>query len=197
MVEFCCGFVARKVIRMSEFIRVETKITYQDLKNFTWFNILKKGKYYKPANIVTAFIVVFSIIYIIYEIYSVGFEGFFASTAVYFIAVPLVPPAFYFLHSYTMKKNYKQSRVQYDSVHRFEFHNDYMKMESNGGNMTGTSVYQYDAIYRVLEVKDAYYIYANPVHAHMIAKRDMDGATKERLAQLFKTKLGKKFIRCY
>jgi hypothetical protein len=181
---------------MGEPIVVETCMTYEDIKDFTWFSMLKRGKRVKPLFIALFFASVLAFLLAIYEIIALGFGGFMDSEFAFLFVVVLIPPGSFLLLSHGIKKTFKSSKV-YDALQKFEFREDAVAIETTGGNLSGRAEYKYAAFSKVYEVEDAFYLFVNNAQAHLVAKRDMGDDDARRLAELLKEKAGDKYIKCF
>jgi hypothetical protein len=185
------------VIRMDEPIRVETKMTYDDFKKFSWFNVLKRGRHLRPAIIILFAALALALASFAMMAADVGFETFIETSGVCMLILILFIPAYFLLLSLMFRLSYKRANNILSSRQRFEFSPDSLRIETEGQAMTGNTEAGYETLHRAFETQGAFYLYINKMQAFLLPKRDMDGQTAERLARLLGEKLGKKYVKCF
>lgn len=182
---------------MDEPIRVETGMTYEDFKKFSWFNILKKGKGPRPSVIVMLACFALALAAFIMLAVDQGLAYFMETSGVYFVILACFIPFYFLLLALMFKLGYKRARNVLTSRQVYEFDATRMRIETSGEAMTGSSEFRYDTLHRAFETQGAFYLYVNSVQAFLVPKRDMGGDSAGRLAGLLNEKLGKKYIKCF
>jgi hypothetical protein len=181
---------------MAEPIKAESMMTYLDFRKFTLFTHFDKGNRFKLRHVAVILIALLLLSQMIVVRFQDGFEEAFAELVIYIPGITIIVAA-WISYIYNIKRNYKKSRIYETSVEKFTFSQDGMQVETVGEGMTGNVEFKYNALYRICEVKDTFYIYVGPSMAYLVQKRDMDGKTSGALATLLKMKLGNKYIVCF
>jgi hypothetical protein len=182
---------------MDEPIVVETRMNYQDYKRFSWFIVLRKGKHIRPAILLMFAFVFIGLAAILATSAADSVEYLLETAGIYLLVLILFLPAYFLLLSFSMKRVYRQSGKMLEAPHRYEFSEEGMKAEAVGEGVSGTAEYRYDTLYRAFELRDSFYLNVSGSQAFLITKREMDGRTAERIAELLSRKLGKKYVKCF
>jgi len=176
-------------------IVVETKISFEDYRRFTWYAVLKKGKRLKTSMVIFIAAYALSLMSIIYFTATMG-GAFLGTVAMQYLLVAALPLVFYLLLSFTMRQNYKKSLPNFSAVHRYEFGPEGIKAEAPGTSLKGSDMLPYEALLEAVEVKDSFYLFISRHHAHLISKKNLGGKDVEQLRTALSSKLGEKFVSC-
>jgi hypothetical protein len=86
---------------------------------------------------------------------------------------------------------YKSIKKFVEGTTKYSFTEDYMFAESTSDSSTGTSKMKYDALYRVYELQDFFYIFISSSQAFLITKRSCSAEDAIGLRKLLQAKVKK------
>jgi len=182
---------------MDENIVVLSKMTYRDLKNFTWFFILKKGRQLKLVNMVFAAFYAAGLVACVVFWLIFGLQRFVETLAFEFLFLLLFPPAFYAAMNLALKFGYRKSEHVYSAENRFEFMPAALKAETSSGSVKGNAEVEYGSLYRIFEVNGAFYLFISRQLGYIVSKRNMDEKAVLSLRAFLRNKVGQRYVVCF
>lgn len=109
-----------------------------------------------------------------------------------FIIVVIFGAVFWGLFYFFPSHSYKKIK---DIVYEYSFSIDSIKIAVNTSDVNTTSQYQYKAIVKAYERKDAFYLCLNKVSGFIVSKDGFTEGGAEELRSLLENKMSKKFKR--
>jgi len=87
--------------------------------------------------------------------------------------------------------------MYFQADHEFIFNDDSINTTTTGDMSTGASTIKYEAVYKVYETDNAFYIFLSPKQALLLTKKDIVAGTSEELRKLLQSKIAhEKYILC-
>jgi len=178
--------------RETDMVEFETKYTYERYKQYYWFSLFR-GKYYRYSKATFPFI---TALMIALAILSFTWIDSILSAVISTVAT-VICILFYVLASIMPKRYVKQSPALFQGSITIIFNEDDFSTIQTGDIASGTGITKYEALNKVYETKDTFYVYLTPVQALLLAKKDIVKGTPEELRGLLKSKLPQgKYIIC-
>lgn len=169
----------------------ETIINYETYKKFYLFALFK-GRYYKMGPKLFYIISAIGIFVSLITGFVFGFDSVIKIFLILFIILIAVMSLLIF---YLPKKYYKSAEKIYQGINRYKFFDDYFQAEMDNGSAKGTSNIKYDALYKVYEIPEYFYIFISRSQAYMVDKSGFNIIELDSLTAIFKNVLGKKYYK--
>ena len=142
-------------------IVVETKMTREDYVHFSWFSVLKKGRHVKPAFWFMAAAFLFALIIFAWMAAEYGFDYLMDTNGVFLLVVILFIPVYFLMLNVIFRSAYRRSANLLAPPARYEFTAESLVAEAQSQTVSSRGEYKYELFFRVFELRDALYLYAN------------------------------------
>ena len=167
---------------MGRFIMIDvtTKYTKESYRKFQWFHITRGGVRKVVVVIMLAFM--FCVGALLMSMRIIDVEA--RATSLFLSLLLLFFPTFYtLLPRISASSAFKKSPALFDTGLTFTFHEDYFTVQTTG-MVSGTSDIRYEALYRVYQTKDYFYLYLQQRQSYIVDKKDFTAGKPEELAVL-------------
>lgn len=140
-------------------IETEMSINYDIFKKYYLFSLFK-GKSYKIKLTLFYGLGIFSLIVALISGFRRGFDinNVFILT-IWGIFFSLITFLIVSLRVFLPKKQYEKNRKVLERTVKYKFTQDYIYTEASSEEVSGSSKFKYEALYKVCEVEDMIYIY--------------------------------------
>lgn len=168
-------------------VKNETEYTYDRYLKLNKFNMYSRQK-------VTFIILIVSIVVILLCGIFMLLVGDYSDAALYLTLSVIFTIFCVFLPSIQTKKIFKSDSILKENIkNTFEFYADRIQVSNKKSNST----LEYKDLYKVYEVKDAFYIYLNRVQVFIVSKDCFEIGDTEKLRTLLMEKFDKNYIKKY
>lgn len=96
---------------------------------------------------------------------------------------------------YLPKKYYKTAEKMLEGINRYKFYEDYFEVSKDTDKAKGSSQIRYNALYKIYEVPDYFYIFISRNQAYMVDKKGFSFPELDTVREIFRNKLGRKFYK--
>jgi hypothetical protein len=174
-------------------IEVSTRNTPEIYKEFFWFSLFR-GRFFRYKRML--YLVLMLLSYVVFACISYRTHTYFLMLKGTSFIWAMLSTLFYGMCLIQLKVFTRKSSVLFQPSIRYIFNqNDYSIIES-GDLIHGTETIKYEAISRVYETKNAFYLYLTPTKANIISKKDIVVGTPEDLNNLLQQKYQNKYVIC-
>lgn len=173
-------------------IKATSKYDWETIKKFNLFHSITKNK---VKNALVLFVDVFCVILFIlmgaWELLDLEMIMLFA--LVFILNLLLA-----FMMLVLPKIQYKQNKHLHGMINEIIFEEEQMSLSQQGDNATSSTTIKYDAVWKIYETKDSFYIYINPRQAYIAEKSNLTGGTAADLRVFLIKEIGisKYKLRC-
>ena len=175
-------------------IEVTTKYTKESYLKFHWFHIARSGVRKVVYIAMLAFLFCAGAALLMY-MFIADFDN---QPSIFFLSfLSLSLPLYCIIFPYINASiAFKKSPVLFDMGLTFTFHEDYFTAQSTG-MVSSISNIRYEALYRVYQTRDSFYLYLQQRQSYIIDKTHFTVGKPEDLAALLEKAISAKKYRSY
>ena len=168
-------------------VEVITQTTYDDYRKYYMFSLFR-GRLYKIGPILFFVISVLGITSSLFLGFSHGFD---ALTILLLALLSFLIILMIFLMFIQPKLYYKSARSLVESTTKYSFGEEYMIAETNSESTNGSSKIMYNALHKVCEIDDLFFIYISNVQAFVIPKKCCSPEATREVRSILQSKVKK------
>ena len=173
-------------------VQAQPNPTLEEYRRYVHYHIHRKGKGLRPG-IVIFYVAVFLTILLIVFTLAQNFD---LTLLLLAIMLALLPVYRAIVLNVRIKRKYEEfKRLKLAAV--LEFRDDAIKAVMAGNGMNGTTEIKYEAIARVVERREAFYLYLSENSAQLIPAKSITGASPGEFARYLRGKVGARYFELY